>query len=250
MKKLLGILFAFACITAKSQDVNVMMKEASNLEIKLDEAGALGKYKQVYLLDTNNVAALVKSSELSSRIGNRQKDNNAKSDLYNQAQSYAMKALSKDSVNAEAAYALSLASQNLAGVSNDNKQKVAYTFQAKNYADKALAADPSNAKANFAAGNWHYQMLTIPGLKKTAAKVLYGKLPEADIDSAIYYMEKSRSLDPYFALDYLQLGKAYEFKGQPAKAIEVYTKLVKLPNRTADDAVLKEEGKKSLDRML
>ncbi len=80
-------------------------------------------------------------------------------------------------------------------------------------------------------------------------KTLYGGLPKGDIDSAILYMEKCRVLDQYFVRNYLDLAKAYQYKSQPAKAIEVLNKLVKLPNRTADDAALKEEGKQILQQM-
>jgi hypothetical protein len=36
---------------------------------------------------------------------------------------------------------------------------------------------------------------------------------------------------------------------QPAKAIDILQKLIKLPNRTFDDAALKEEGKQLLATM-
>jgi FimV-like protein len=47
-------------------------------------------------------------------------------------------------------------------------------------------------------------------------------------------------------LNYLDLAKAYIQDDKPPKAIEVLKQLVKLPLRTADDAALKEEGKKLL----
>jgi hypothetical protein len=41
----------------------------------------------------------------------------------------------------------------------------------------------------------------------------------------------------------------YQYDHQPAKAIDVLNKLVKLPNHTFDDAAIKEEGKKMLAEM-
>ena len=61
--------------------------------------------------------------------------------------------------------------------------------------------------------------------------------------------EKSRVIDPYFALDYLDLAKVYQYDHQPGKALDILNKLVKLPNRTFDDAAIKEEGRKMLEGM-
>ena len=59
-------------------------------------------------------------------------------------------------------------------------------------------------------------------------------------------MEKSRTIDPYYAIDYLDLAKVYQYDNQPAKMLDVLNKLVRLPNRTFDDAAIKNEGKQML----
>jgi hypothetical protein len=70
------------------------------------------------------------------------------------------------------------------------------------------------------------------------------------MDSAIYYMEKCRTYEPYFVVNYVDLAKAYELHNKTAKQIEILEKLVKLPNRTADDANLKSEAQKKLSELL
>jgi hypothetical protein len=62
-------------------------------------------------------------------------------------------------------------------------------------------------------------------------------------------MEKARTIEPYFALDYLDLAKVYIYDHQPAKALGVLEKLVKLPNRTYDDPAIKQEGQQLLAPM-
>jgi hypothetical protein len=62
-------------------------------------------------------------------------------------------------------------------------------------------------------------------------------------------MEKCKTLMPYFVQNYLDLAKAYGYKNRPAQEIEILNKMVKLPTRTADDAALKEEGKKMLSSL-
>ncbi len=62
-------------------------------------------------------------------------------------------------------------------------------------------------------------------------------------------MEKCRTIEQYFAANYLELAKAYKFKRRPAQAVDVLNKLVKLPNRTANDAAIKTEGQQILSEM-
>jgi tetratricopeptide (TPR) repeat protein len=248
-----GILIVFLVLISfcvYAQDVNLLLKEASNLEKQLKEPEALEKYKQIAAIDTTTIAVLVKCTELDCSIGARQTDKNAKANYYKDAQAYAQKALTIDVNNADANYAMAVVAGKLTETEPEKKQVTEYVRQTKLYGDKALTINPNHAKANYVVGKWHYEMVTLSWLKKAAVKTLYGGLPKGDIDSAILYMEKCRVLDQYFVRNYLDLSKAYQYKSQPSKAIEVLNKLVKLPNRTADDTALKEEGSKMLQQML
>lgn len=121
--------------------------------------------------------------------------------------------------------------------------------EVKRFADKALSINPHHAKANYALGKWHYEMTTLSGIKKIAVKLFYGGLPDGDIEKAIQYMEKCKSLEPYFVTNYLGLALAYKENRKPAQAIEVLNKLIKLPTRTSDDIASKAEGVRLLELM-
>ncbi|CAN5489344.1 hypothetical protein BH10BAC2_BH10BAC2_11890 [soil metagenome] len=246
MRHILIVLFFICSFTLHAQDVNILMKEASNYEKQLNETEAYKKYAQVAELDAKNMLALVKCTEINAAVGERQKDKNTKAIYYNAAQTFAQKAFIADSNTADANYVKALAAAKMTEVSEENKQIVAWVRQTKLYIDKALALNPNHAKANYTIGKWHYEMVNLSWAKKAAVKALYGGLPKGDIDSAIYYMEQCKKLDMYFVQNYLDLASAYQFKERPAQAIEILNKLVKLPNRTPDDAALKEEGKKML----
>ena len=92
-------------------------------------------------------------------------------------------------------------------------------------------------------------MANLSGIKKVAVKLFYGGLPEGNLDDAIRYMEKCKSLEPYFVSNYLDLAKAYKDNRRPAEAMEVLNRLVKLPTRTTDDIAYKAEGSKLLASM-
>lgn len=242
-------LVACCCVAflfSKAQDVNVLLKEADNLEKQLKEIAALDKYKQIALVDPTNVTALVKCAELNASIGSRQTDKNSRNLNYLSCADYAKKAIAADSTSADANYAMALASGKMTEVETDKRKITDYVRQTKLYADKAIQLNPNHAKANYTEGKWHLEMLDLSWIKKAAIKAFYGGLPKPNIDTAIAYLEKCRSIDMYFAANYLDLAKAYKFNNQPAKALEVLNRLVKLPNRTENDAAIKEEGKKLL----
>ncbi|MFP5041678.1 tetratricopeptide repeat protein [Parasediminibacterium sp. JCM 36343] len=248
LKKILFILGlslgAFAIVHA--QDIAVMRKEAENFEKDLKEPEALDKYKQILAVDANNVTALVKAAELSCSIGGRQKDKNDKRLQYESAMAFAKRAIAADGYSADSYYAVAMVSGKMTEIETENKKLVAYVRGAKFYADKAIQINPNHAKANFTEGRWHYEMATLAGLKKAAAKVVYGGLPNATLDSAIYYLEKCKTLAPYFVLNYYYLNKAYKEDNRPTKQIEVLGRMVKLPTRSIDDIGMKADAAQQL----
>ena len=105
MKQWLMIMLLAASLPALAQDVNVLLKEAQNLERTLkSDAEAVEKYKQVLALQPNHLQALVRASELSSAVGARMPDKKAKQRWYNQALDYANKALAVNANSADANY--------------------------------------------------------------------------------------------------------------------------------------------------
>jgi tetratricopeptide (TPR) repeat protein len=248
-KVLINLIFVIITSSGWGQDVNILLKEADNLEKQLKETEAVEKYKQILLLESGNIKALVKATELHVNIGGREKDKASKKLYYETALSYAKRALDNNGNSADAAYAMALANGKLVDVETENKKIVAHVKEIKLYADKAVTLNPNHARANYTLGKWHYEMVTLSGLKKAAVKLFYGGLPDGDIDKAILYMEKCKTIEPYFAPNYLDLGKAYKEARQPAKAIEVLSKLVKLPTRSSEDIAIKAEGAQLLQSL-
>lgn len=249
MKFLFSLVLSFVFFAAQSQDINILLKEADNFEKQQKETEALEKYKVILLQEPTHLKSLVKSAELNASLGNRQTDKNSKRLYYETALSFATRAFTADSTQADANYAMAMASVKMLDVETENKKLVAYAKDIKKYADKALAINADHAKANYMLGKWHYEMTNLSGVKKAAVKALYGGIPESSFDQAFLYMEKCKTLEPYFAANYLDLAKAYKADHKPAPAMEVLNKLVKLPTRTSDDIAIKAEGAKLLESM-
>jgi tetratricopeptide (TPR) repeat protein len=247
MKWLLIFFSLSFCYLASSQDVSTLLKEADNFERMIKEPEALEKYKSVVEIDPSNLKALIKASELNASIGGRQSDKNNKRLYFETSFAFAKKAFDANPNNADANYVMGMAAGKMTDVESENKKIVAFVKDAKSYNEKAISINPKHAKATYSIGKWNYEMVNLSGIKKMAVKLFYGGLPNGDLDSAIVYFEKCRILDPYFALNYLDLAKAYRDNHRPTQAIEVLNKLVKLPIRTGDDVAIKAEGAKMLN---
>ncbi len=232
-----------------SQDMKLLQQEAANFEKQLNEPEALNRYSKIAEMNPKDVSTLVKCTELNCSIGNRNSDKNAKTRYYMVAGDYARKAYNADSMSADANYAMALVAGKMTEVEDEKKKIVEYVNQSKIYDDKALALNPNHPKANYLMGKWNYEIVNLSWIKRAAVNTLYGGLQKGNIDSAIAYMEKSRRLDQYFVRNYLDLAKAYDYNNQPAKAIDVLNKLVKLPTRTADDEGLKTQAKQLLEKL-
>jgi len=250
MRKLIYLLvIVFINLNSYAQ-VNATLQQAQNFERQLKEDAALEKYKEVIAADATLLPIMVKCAELSASIGARAKDNVNRKNYYEAALAYAKKAYQLDANSYLANYAMAMACGKMTEVTEENKAIVAYVKDVKEYVEKAIALNPNDPKVNYTLGKWHWEMVTLNWAKKVAVKALYGGLPKGDINTAISYFEKCRKLDMYFVVNYLELAKAYKYDNKPAKAIEICNILVKLPLRTANDALYKEEGKALLQSLL
>ncbi len=247
MKQCILILLSFISLAVSGQDITVLLKEADNFEKQQKEPEALNKYKQVLILEPGNTQALVKTAELNLSIGSRQTNKNEQRLYYETGSAFAQRAWQSDSTSADVNYLIAAVAEKMAATAAENKKAAVWLRDEKYYADKALAINPQHGKAHYLTGKWHYEMVSLPAVKKAAIQLLYGGMPKADMDSAILHLEKGRSLEPYFVANYLVLAKAYKDNHQPAKAIEVLSRLVKLPTRNANDPALKAEGAKLLE---
>ena len=231
-----------------SQDVNYLIKEGDDLVKAMKDEEAVKKYQEALKLSPNDLKALVKTSEMNSIIGNRQKDKKKKEEYYNAARTYAESALKVNTTDADANYVMSMAMGRMAMIKS-GKEKVQHVRDIKKYADAALASNPNHFRALHVLGKWHLEVTMLNFAEKAALKVIYGGLPEASLPLAVLNFEKARAIDPWFVLNYLELAKAYKENGQSDKAIEVLTKMQKLPPKTQDDPGYKAEGKKLLESL-
>ncbi|MFY7840297.1 MAG: tetratricopeptide repeat protein [Lacibacter sp.] len=247
MHKFLLLIFFVSGIGLQlyAQTTDDLVKQADLLEKQLKEEEAYQKFKEVIKLNPVHLHALVRCSELASRIGRRQATKEKQMDFYQAAKIYAERALKVNPKDSEANVVMSLAYARMS-LLKSGKEKVEYVREIKNYADKALISNPNNFKALFVIARWHFEVSNLNAVEKAAVKVFYGGLQKNSLDSAIHYYEKVKTISPNFILNYLELAKAYNRGNKRDKAVELLHYMLKLPNTAADDATIKAEARQLL----
>ena len=229
-----------------AQDIDAMLKEADRLEAVPDEKAALAKFKEVLKIKPNHVHTLSKSSELCSRIGQRQTNTSVRDEYYNAARIYAETALRIDSTSSEAntSMAIMLGRSTL---TKSGKEKVVSAKDLKKYVEAAIKSNPSNFLAWHVLGRWHYEISNLNMIERAAVKILYGGFPPSSLKESIAAFERSKALTSGFILNYLELAKAYHRNNQNDKAIALLNEMMRIPNHTEDDPAIKDTGKKLLN---
>lgn len=225
----------------KSQDLPGLIKEADKLEAIPDEKAAFNKFKVILKLDPTNLYTLCKCSELCCRIGARQSDLKNRDSYYEAALIYAKNALKHYPHSDEANVMMALAIGRNSMVQS-GKEKISSAKEIKHYAETALKINPNNFKAWHILGKWNYEISNLNVMERAAARVFYGGLPSASLQSSIHAYEKARSINSGFLLNYLELSKAYKRNSEKPKAISLLKELILLPSRTEDDPRIKKEA--------
>ena len=244
-KYLLAIGCFFFTVSVMSQDVNLILREAQKEEAAFRQQEALAKYMEVLRYQPQHLIALCKTSELYSILGKRQQSKDKQKQYYQLAKKYAEQALRVNPNHAESNFVMAIAMGRIALISS-GEERIQAVREIRNYAEKCVRIDPNNYKGYHVLARWYLEISNLNSVERMLVKVAYGALPKATLDDAIKYYEKSRSLNPTFVVNYLELAKAYNRKGEEKKAIAMLHTMEKLPNSAADDPKIKKEGRELL----
>lgn len=219
----------------------MLIREADRLESIPDEKAAFSKFKLILKLDSVNLYALTKCSELCSRIGKREQDTRSRDSYYEAAVIYAKNALRLYPQSDEANVVMSIAIGRTSLVKS-GREKIAAAKEIKHYAETALKINPNNFKAWHIIGKWNYEVSDLNLMEKAATKIFYGGLPNASLKNSIVAYEKARILNPTFLLNFLELAKAYKRNNEKQKGIALLKALLSLPSKIEDDPQIKKEA--------
>lgn len=249
MKVFILVFFLLSAQFLDAQRASKLLAEAAHFESAMNDEQAVIKYKEALKIQPSNIFANCKASELNSRIGARHKDDKEKQQsCYAAAKTYAESALKLDAFSSEANFVMALVMGREA-MQRGGKEKIMAVKAIKSFAERSVKYDPKNYKAWFILGKWYFEVSALNYFQRAAVKLFFGALPDATIDDAIRCLEKSKSLNSNFVLNYLSLAKAYEKREDNESAKKNLATMISLPDGTADDAKLKSEGRDLLKRL-
>mgnify|MGYP000370215140 CR=1 FL=1 len=246
MKSLFFIVVLFVALFVKAQDVTMLIADGLKCEQQLKDTQAIKKYIQALSIQPSNIKAAIKCAEMSCSIGARQVNENSKRKYYTDAKNYIDAALKLSPEDADANYITALVYDQLTGLENSTEKTAEYIKNTKMYADKALTINPNHGRAWHIIGKWYYEVLNLNSVKKAAIKLLYGGLPKATIEDAIAAFEKCKTLEPYFAVNYLEMARTYYYNNQYEKTLTALEQCIKCPSLSSNDRAIKEEAKQLL----
>jgi len=242
MNRVILVLLLAVPFAAFSQDLTNLLHQAARLESEFREEEALPAYQEVLHLQPRNLVALCKCSDLSCRIGNRQPNKEKKIDYFKAGYGYAQAAWLLDSTDAEVNIVMAFSLARMALIQS-GKERVASANEIRRHAENAIKYDPRNYKGYHILGRWNYEVSGLNFLERTFARWFFGTLPDASLEDAIGYYEKSKALNPGFILNYFELARAYHREGKKDEAIRLLRQMDTLKDEMYDDREVRKEGK-------
>ncbi|MDQ3549996.1 MAG: hypothetical protein M3413_00540 [Bacteroidota bacterium] len=249
MKTIISFFLLLLPYLVLAQSEQQLLNQAAKYEASLNETEAMNAYRQVLKLNTNHYQALWKLSELYSIVGNRRPTNAQQQQYFRTGKVYAQQAIKVSPASADGYYALAVAMGRLALTESSNKDKINAVKEIRTNAEIALKYNPDHGRAWHVLGKWHYEVSNLNFFERTAIKMMYGGFEPASLEESIKAYERAKQLEPGFALNYLELAKAYKSKGQKVNAIETLKLLSVTSEKTADDKKTKAEGNKMLKQL-
>ncbi len=237
---LLIFLSVFFIKTSHAQSTKDFFEKGKKLEKELDEKAAFEEYKRAIAINSKHIESLCSASLMCSRIGNRESSSSSKKAYFTAAKNYATKALALNENYADANYVMAVAMGRMALISG-TKEKVGASRNIHKYSKRCTQLDPKHAEGWMLLGKYNYEISNLNFAEKSAANLLFGGLPEGDINSAIQCLEKSVSLNNKSVLAHLELGKSYLHANKKDEAKKILKAAASLNIIVFDDTRLKNE---------
>jgi len=207
--------------------------QAALLRERLDEVGALAKYREALLEDSTNLEALWNASYLATILGAR--DSLHHSPLMDLGRNLAERAIQRWPDQAESHFALAV---NLAmGLKHlPVREKIAASRVLREEIRRTLALNPHHGGAWFLLGRWQYAYATLGTFEKMTAKLFLGGIPpEATLANAEASFRNALRWNPDEPLFHLDLARTLVAEGRVEEARKVLAYAIHLAPRSGDD---------------
>ncbi len=217
-----------------------------------EDQKALDEYLEALKLDAWNYEALWKAArgivDVSDLITGTDKASTEKrKKMYNDAVSYAHKAVAANPNDTWGHFILSSSMGNKALLMS-TKDQIDASKKIRAEIDKAIELDGTNDVAFHALGRWHRRMAEIGGAKRFFGGIVYGSIPKGSVAEAEKAFLKAIEIKPEYANHHIELARTYMAMGKFDLAVPEYQKTIDLPMSSSKDKDLKAEAAVEIEK--
>lgn len=155
------------------------------------------------------------------------KDDKKKVELVETAYEHVKKSLEIDDKNGLAHKWASIL-LDAAAANKGTKERIAQVLNVKDHMEKAIKYAPNDATSYYLLGEWHFSCYQVSWWERKIASVIFGKLPDADMDQALQMFEKAEEIEKdFYSKNKLMLAKTLlELKRDKERAINLLEEVV------------------------
>lgn len=225
-------------VPALAQTTADALARGQQLEQAFDYQAAYGAYRAAAKSDTTTYALWVRLAKVAGDRGQRFQLDEKKPEAeaaFAEAVVASRRAVRLDPKGWEAHSGLAANLGRLA-LFEGGKKRIEMSREVKAEADRALSLNPRDDRAMHVLARWNRGLAELNTFEKTAAKVVYGGLPEgATMNNAVSWFEKAIAVDPDYLNHHLELGRTYLALKLPDKAREQLELALKCPKKSPFD---------------
>ena len=229
-------------------EVGVLYERALAAQEELRTEDALALLLQVEKVAPDNAKVLQKIARQYSDSTIDTSDDARQNLLLERALDYSQKATEIDPTDPVNVLSLAVVKGKIATLLG-NKAKVEAARIIKADARRAIELDPTYAWAHHVLGRWHREVDELGSIARFFTKILYGGLPEASIEEAVFHLEKATELEPENLNHFLELGFAYRAAGEEEKARTNFERGLSMPIKEKHDEAAKTRARRALQQL-
>jgi tetratricopeptide (TPR) repeat protein len=244
----LGVLTTLSGAVRGNGEVETLIGRGDVFDRKLQPAEALSFYLAAEKLDPKNVPLMLRIARQYRHEAADAAAHEDKIRLSNTGKDYALRAveLAPNEAEAHLSVAISYAKMSLL---LGAREKLEASRKVKAAVDRAISLDPHNDLAWHVLGCWHEQLAEVGPIKRAAARILYGEVPEGSSEEAVKCFLEAIKLNPNRLSHYIELGLVYARMGRRPEARECLKKGLAMANVDKGDPEVKERGRAALDKL-
>lgn len=108
------------------------------------------------------------------------------------------------------------------------KEKVLQVLNIRTHMEKAIEYAPTDATSYYLLGEWHYSCNQVSWWERKIASIAFGKLPDADMDTALNMFKKAEEVEPdFYSKNKLMLAKTLlDLKREKEHAIKLLEEIL------------------------